>query len=706
MSAAPKGAVGTDRERVDGRAKVTGAARYSYEVQVPGVAFVVPVLSTVGRGTITTIDTAAAEAEPGVITVLHKDNAPSLNHGTWVTGELFILQGPEVAYRGQVVAGVVAESFEAATEAAGLVEVTYEETEFDVILRADHPDIFEPEVVNAGEPGQVHVGDVEAGLAAAAIVVDSTYRTAVEHHHPMEPHATTALWEDDGLTLYDANQGPWWVSQAYSEAFGLELQQVRVISDYVGGGFGSKGNAHPSEMLTVMAAKAIDRPVKIALTRVHMTSMVEHRPPSIQRVRLGARPDGKLTAVDHESLTYTSRLVDYFDQICASTGVLYGTPNLRTAHSGMRLDVPSPGYMRGPGHTSGMVGLEIAMDELAVALEMDPVELRILNDAKTEPASGLEFSSRSLVRALRTGADHFGWDPRGAGDSGGGPRREGSWLIGSGVASAHHPDYTYPTVARARAFPTGGYAVAVGAVDIGTGTRTAMLLIAADALGVDPERIDLTIGRSATGMAVLAGGSTGTASWGWAVAAACRDLLAAVAEHDGPLPPEGLEVIADTSEEVAAQEPLARHTFGAHFAEVAVDEDTGQVRVRRMVGSFAAGRIINPRAARSQYYGGMIMALGQALLEHSDMDPQFGDFANHDLASYHFTANADVPRLEVLMLEEEDRSANLVGGPKGLGELCTVGAAAAIANALHNATGHRFREVPIRIEEVRAALRG
>ncbi len=704
MTATANRTVGAGIERADGVDKVTGSARYSFERRLPDLAYVVPVQSTVARGRVREIDPGRALAQPGVLAVLGAESAPRLERPDGTHGELLVLQSPEVAYRGQIVAAVVATTLEAAREAATLVEIEYETHAHDVQLRADHPDLYVPENANAGVPGAWSDGDVERALSGAAAVVDATYTTATEHHNPMEPHACTAVWEHDGLTLYNSDQGPYMTAGAIAGLFGLAPEQVRVVAEYIGGGFGSKATmSRPPAILAAMAAKVVGRPVKLALTRQQMFALISYRPPSIQRVRLGADPAGRLVAIDHEAITQTSRIHEYVDQIGASTRIVYAAPHRRVVHRVVRLDVPTPGFMRGPGHASGMFALEVAVDELADRLGVDPIALRITNDTDVEPWSGREFSSRSLVQALQTGAERFGWAPRGAGAGGAqAPRREHGWIVGTGVAAAHHPDYRFGSTARARALPDGRFEVRIAASDIGTGARTVLLQVAADALGVASDRIALTIGHSASGQAMMAGGSMGTSSWTWPVDMACRELAARIAREE--IPRDGIEVLADSAEAVSAAGALARHTFGAQFAEVAVDVRTGEVRVRRMLGVFAAGTIVNARTARSQFYGGMIMAHGQALLERTEIDPADGDFANHDLASYHVPAHADIGDLEVVMLDERDRSGHPVG-VKGIGELAMMGGAAAIANALSHVTGHRFRDVPIRIEDVRSALR-
>ncbi|HET9126100.1 MAG TPA: xanthine dehydrogenase family protein molybdopterin-binding subunit, partial [Solirubrobacteraceae bacterium] len=708
MSAtATRGTVGAGIERADGPEKVTGRARYSYERRVPDVAYVAAVGATVARGRVRAVDSARALQEPGVLAVLDAASAPRLQRPEGTHPELLVLQSDAVGYRGQVVAAVVATTLEAAREGAALLEIDYEAQPHDVELRAEHPGLYVPDNANAGVPGEWSAGDVQTALRDAAVVHEATYTTAAEHHNPMEPHACTAVWEHDGLTLYNSDQGPFATAGLLAGLFGLQDEQVRVVTEYVGGGFGSKATmSRPTAVLAAMAAQVVGRPVKLALTRQQMFALISYRPPSIQRVRIGADASGRFTAIEHEAITQTSRLHEYVDQIGASTRVVYAAPHRRVVHRVVRLDVPTPGFMRGPGHASGMFALEVAVDELAERLGVDPIALRITNDTDVEPASGRPFSSRSLVEALQTGAERFGWVTRGAGTDGARPRRADGWIIGTGVAAAHHPDYRFGSTARARALPDGRFEVQIAAADIGTGARTVLLQVAADALGVGTEHIALTIGHSASGQATGAGGSMGTSSWSWPVDLACRDLARRLAERapGEPLPADGIEVQADSAEAVRAAGELARHTFGAHFAEVAVHARTGEVRVRRMLGVFAAGTIINTRTARSQFYGGMIMAHGQALLERGEVDPGPGDFANHDLASYHIPAHADIGSLEVVMLDERDRSGHPVG-VKGIGELSMMGGAAAIANALAHATGHRFRDVPIRIEDVRSVLR-
>ncbi|MFI6346144.1 xanthine dehydrogenase family protein molybdopterin-binding subunit [Streptomyces sp. NPDC050560] len=688
--------LGTPVTRLDGYDKVTGAARYAYEYPVEGVVYVFPAVSSIARGRVTRVDAAAVLGLPGVLAVLDHTNAPRLRPDA--DPDLMVLQSPDVAHRGQVVAAVVATSLEAARRAAEVLPVSYREEPHDVVLRDDES-AYTPEAVGGVDARQER-GDPDAALAAADVVVDASYTTPAEHAMPMEPHATIAVWDEDRLTLYDANQGPFGYAASIAELFGIDASAIEIVTEYVGGGFGSKAYPRAGAVLAIMAARTLERPVKIALTRQQMFALVTHRAPTIQRVRLGAHADGTLTAVVHESLNHTSRLKEFGENATADARMMYAAPHIRTVSRISRLDVPTPAFFRAPGHTPGMFALESAMDELACAVGVDPVELRVRNEPAVDPFTGTEFSSRNLVGCLREGAERFGWRYR---DPEPGSRREGRWLVGTGMASSTHPVYVGPSTAVARAEPDGTFLVRVGATDIGTGARTAMAQVAADALGIPLERLRLEIGRASLGLATFAGGSQGTASWSWAVVKACRALLDKLGAHAGAVPEEGVEASADTTEDVGAMQALARHAYGAQFVQLRVDTDTGEIRVDRMLGVFTAGRILNPKTARSQLVGAMTMGLSMALLEIGELDPLFGDFANNDLAGYHYAANADVPAIEAHWLRERDDRLNPVGG-KGIGELGIVGTAAAVTNAFHHATGARVRDLPLRIEDARRGL--
>ncbi|MFR9787679.1 xanthine dehydrogenase family protein molybdopterin-binding subunit [Streptomyces sp. MB22_4] len=690
--------LGAPAERLEGRQKVTGAARYAAEHPLPGRAHAWPVPAAVARGRVTEVDTSAARALPGVLAVLTPGDAPRLADPEDAT--LAVLQNPRVPHLGWCVALVVAETPETARAASLLVRVHYESEPCDVELTEDHPEAYEPEVANAGLPGRVEHGDPEGAFAAAHTRVDVAYRVPPLHNHPMEPHATTAHWDDDRLTVYTSSQGGTTARSVLAQLFGLPEDHVTVVSEHVGGGFGSKGTPRPDLVLAAMAALRTARPVTLAYPRRYLPTVVGHRAPTLHRLRLGAAPDGRLTAVVHEVTTHTSRVKEFVEQAAVPARVMYATPNLRTVHRVVALDVPSPSWMRAPGESPGMYALESAVDELAEALGMDPIRLRIRNEPEHEPGTGEPFSSRHLVQCLREGARRFGWDER---DPRPRSRREGPWLLGTGVAAATYPSSAVPATATARALPDGTFTVRINATDIGTGARTVLAQIAADTLGTALDRVRTEIGHSDLPPAWLAGGSTGTASWGWAVHDACAALAARLAAHTGPLPAEGLDAHADTAGQADAEVPYARHAFGAQFAEAAVDTVTGEIRVRRLLGVFAAGHILNPRTARSQFTGGMIMGLGMALTESSTLDPAFGDFTECDLASYHVPANADVPAVEAHWIEEDDTHLNPMGA-KGIGEIGIVGTAAAIGNAVHHATGVRCRELPLTPDRILAGL--
>jgi xanthine dehydrogenase YagR molybdenum-binding subunit len=669
--------VGAPVGRIEGRDKVEGAATYAFEYEQKNAAYAAIVQSTIAKGTVKAVDPGEALALPGVLAVLSHESAPALASAE---GELAVLQSRAVAYRGQIVAAVITDSLETARHAAQLVRVDYDVVEHDVELRPDHPGLYKPDKVNPNFATDTEEGDVEQALGAAAVTVDETYTTPAQHNNPMEPHATIAVWENGGLTLYDSNQGAWRVAQTVAEAFGLEPTQVRVISRHVGGGFGSKGTPRPHVVLAAMCARHVDRAVKLALTRQQMFTLTGYRTPTIQRLQLGADRDGRLSAIVHDVVEQTSTVQEFAEQTAVATRMMYASPNRRTTHRLVALNLPTPSWMRAPGECPGMYALESALDELAIACDLDPVELRIRNDPEVDPESGNRFSTRNLVACLREGAERFGWSDR---DPKPASRRDGRRLIGMGVASSTYPARRAPSTAHGRAEADGTFTIRITASDIGTGARTVLTQIAADELAVPLERVHVEIGDSESGQAMLAGGSMGTSSWGAAVVKACRLLRTGE-----------LEVSVDTSEDDDTGEPLSQHAFGAQFAEVHVDIDTGEVRVPRLVGVFACGRIINPKTARSQFLGGMTMGVSMALLEETLLDTQFGAYVNHDLAMYHVATNADIDEIDVAWIDEEDLHVNPMGS-KGIGEIGIVGTAAAVANAVYNATGVRVRDLPI-----------
>jgi xanthine dehydrogenase YagR molybdenum-binding subunit len=679
-------AIGLPLERIEGRAKVTGTAPYAFEHPLADPLYLHPVQATIARGRVTGIDTDAARQLKGVVAVITHENAPRLASDE--DKELWLLQSDAVAFRGQFVGAVIAETPEVAGEAADLVRVSYAAQPHEAELRADRRDLYAPEQVNPDYETDTDTGDVEAALTSAAVTVDHVYTTPPEYNNPMEPHTTVAIWADGGLTLYDSTQGAHSVRRTVAAVFGLPPEQVRVIAPHVGGGFGSKGAPHANVVLAALAARAVPgRPVKLALTRQQMFSLAGYRTPTIQRVRLGADRDGRLSAIVHEVIEQTSRIKEFAEQTAVPTRIMYAAPNRRTTHRLAALDVPVPSWMRAPGETPGIYATEVAMDELAVACGLDPVELRIRNDPPADPESGKPWSGRHLVECLREGARRFGWERRAPTP---GTRREGNWLVGLGVASSTYPRYIMPGSRVAIQYGADQrYAVRIGAADIGTGTWTALTQIAADALNCPIEAVRLEIGDTAFPMATVEGGSSGISSWGSAIVAAAR----AFRDQHGAAPGEGAEAEAETPKN-ADDEKFALHSFGAQFAEVHVNADTGEIRVARMLGVFSVGRIINPRTARSQFIGGMTMGLSMALHEEGVMDARFGQIANHDFASYHIAANADVRDIEAVWLDEVDPHSNPMGS-RGIGEIGIVGAAAAVVNAAYNATGARVRDLPI-----------
>ncbi|XVX22167.1 xanthine dehydrogenase family protein molybdopterin-binding subunit [Actinomycetota bacterium] len=682
--------VGTDRRRVDAPLKVTGTAPYAYEHDAENPCYVWPALSTIARGSVTGIDSTRARAVPGVLRVLTHEDAPRLrvksDPGLW------ILQNAEVHYRGQIVAGVVAETPEAAREAAELLEIRYDESGHKVELDPDDPDISTAKIVLM-RPGSETKGDVEAGWEQAAYRVDQTYDHTAQYHAQMEPHSVIATWHDISaldlratrLTLHDSNQGPLAPRALLAPLLGILPHQLEIISPYVGGGFGGKAMPHPHLVLASLAAKVVSpRPVKLALTRQQMFSVVGHRAASSQHIRLGADAEGRLTVIDHVSTQAAARLKRNVDQSCLSTRMMYATPNRHTEHRVLDLDVPPATWMRAPGDFTGMFALETAMDELAHSCGLDPVELRIRNEPAVDPETDKPWSTRALVDCLRRGAERFDWGARQTP----GQRREGEWLVGLGVASAVFPhQHLFPFAAKIL-FTGGRYVVQLQASDIGTGAHTVLAQIAADALGVDPDLVVTDIGRTGTPSAMLAGGSSGTYEWGNSIVAACE----AFRRRHGDRPAEGASA-RGRSGPPRGSGKYSRHAFGAHFAEVAVSSVTDEVRVRRLLGVYAAGTIINPRTARSQVIGGMTMAMSGALLEESYRDARFGHVVNGDLAGYHIAAHADVPHVDVEFLPEHDPWFGAKGS-KGLGEIGMVGTPAAVGNAIFNATGRRLRSMP------------
>jgi xanthine dehydrogenase YagR molybdenum-binding subunit len=690
--------IGKPVARLDGRAKVTGTAPYAFEQQVDNPAYLHPIQSTIARGRVLAMDASAARAVDGVLDVLTVFDAPALADTS--DGELAILQDQRVHFRGQLIGGVVAETPEIARHAASLVIPEYLQEPHDTELTPDHPGLYTPETLNASYPPDSDDGDVDAALAVAEVVVDQTYTTPIEHNNPMEPHACIASWEvHDGqpaITMYDSTQGVHVVRQTLAPIIGVEPEQLRVVAPHVGGGFGSKGAPHAHDVLVLMAAqRASGRPVKLALTRQQMFSLVGYRTQTIQHLRLGAGTDGRLAALAHDVVEQTAAVVEFAEQTAVTSRKMYAAPNRRTSHRLAKLDVAIPFWMRAPGECPGTYAAEVAMDELAQACDLDPIELRIRNEPEVDPETGKPWSGRHLVECLRLGAERFGWSARNAVP---GQGLSGEWYTGLGVASSTYPGMLMPgNAARITYAAEGRYSVHIGAADIGTGTWTTLTQIAADALGCGVDAIDLQIGDTDLPPASVAGGSSGMTSWGSAIVAAARQF-----RHDhGDLPAVGASTTTEApdfeSDEYTVQ------SFGAQFVEARVHRDTGEIRVSRMLGVFDVGRAINARTLRSQLIGGMTMGLSMALHEESVRDPRFGHIVTQDLATYHFSSHADVEDLDAIWLDTADEHFNPMGS-RGAGEIGIVGAAAAVANAVYNATGVRVRDLPLTLDKVLAGL--
>jgi xanthine dehydrogenase YagR molybdenum-binding subunit len=683
--------VGTARPRVEGQAKVAGAARYAADVAVPDLSHGAIVTTTISRGHIRGLDTSAAIGLPGVVGVIDHTNAPRLrpagNAYFGPDGSLQLLQDAEVPHAGRPVALVVAETLEQAQDAAEAVQMIYDDQAHDIVLRPDHPAVraalstFGPDA---------ELGDIEAELAASDVTISERYRTPQENCGAMELHSATAWWEGDHLEAIDTNQGPFVVGCLLAQLFGLAPDQIHIRAEHVGGGFGAKGVCGPQLILAVMGATVFQRPVRVTLTRNQVFLATSQRPATDQMLRLGADKSGRLRAIEHKSVFEVSPLAEWIENCNELSKTLYAAPAIHTTLSVVPLDVLPPNAMRGPGSTPGSFALESAMDELADKLGIDPLELRIMNEPNVGPVSGLPFASRNLIPCLREGARRFGWATR---DHRPRMRREGPLLTGTGLAATSFLNVAFPSSASITAEEDGTFTVTVGATDIGQGARTALTAIAADALGVPSERIRVRIADNAFGPAWAAGGSAGTASWAWAIMEAAAKLLVGA---DGSTLP--VTVTGDSTQTLANQNPQERHAYSAIFAEVTVELATGEVRVRRLLGMFAIGRVINPLLARSQLIGGMTMGLSMALHEENVRDPNTGRQVNADFAGYHVAANADVPEIEVDFVP--DYEPDFPAGIKGAGEIGTVGTAAAIANAVWHATGSRQRTLPIRLDRV------
>jgi xanthine dehydrogenase YagR molybdenum-binding subunit len=735
--------IGQPLTRRDGVLKVTGAAKYAADQHPSGMLYAVLATSSIARGRVAHLDVAAAKAHPGVVEVITPANRPTLAQDPDEKSNPFmfrldLLQNDRVRYAGQPIAVVIAETLEAATEGANLLAPRYEAEPARVGLDSD--ETFTLQAVGPGFPAQAQRGDVENELAAAKTAITQTYETAAQYHNPMEPHAIVAAWQGDTLSIDTPSQGMAMAQGRLAGLFGISPDKIHIRSPFLGGGFGSKGLMSGPQVLGVIAARAVGRPVKLVLRREQMFGPVGHRAPTRQTLRLGTDGDGALVALDHRTKTMSSTFDDFFEPASNVSQTLYASTAIATSHEGVRADIGTPLFMRAPGEAPGSIALESAIDEMAQACGMDPLDFRLKNYSEVEPISGKPFSSKALRDCYQQGAERFGWERRPLA-----PRqmrdRDGL-LVGWGVGTATFPAFMFAAQARAVLLRDGGGIMEIGAHDMGQGAWTALAQIAADGLGLDLDQLEFRSGTSDLPDAGIAGGSSHTATAGMAIYNAGADVIARLAElatndqrsplfgagnvgviarggrllrRDDPNRSEsyadilgraGLAQIEGSGAggnpnpmEAHAQADYAMHAHGAVFAEVKIDPDLGQMRVTRLVGAFAAGRIINPRMVQSQLYGGMIWGVSFTLHEQAVVDQRSGRPMNANLAEYHIPVNADVPVLEAILVEEDDPHVNALG-IKGVGEIGITGTAGAVANAVWHATGVRVRKFPITLDRL------
>jgi xanthine dehydrogenase YagR molybdenum-binding subunit len=734
--------IGQPLTRRDGVLKVKGEARYAADNHPSGMLYAVLAVSSIARGRVTHLDVAAAKSHPGVVDVMTPVHKPPLAEDPDAKLHPFmfrmeLLQNELVRYSNQPIAVVIAETLEAATEGAALLTPQYETQSARVGLDADES--FVPSAVGVGNPAVIQRGDVEAGLAKASKHIDAIYETPAQYHNPMEPHAIVAAWDGDTLSIDTPSQGMAMAQGRIAGLFGISPEKIYIRSPFLGGGFGSKGLVSGPQILGIMAARLVGKPVKLVLRREQMYGPVGHRAPTRQRIRIGADGEGSLTAIDHRAKTVSSSFDDFFEPAADASHTLYASPAIATSHEAVRVDTGTPLFMRAPGEATGSIALESAIDEAAWACQIEPLAFRIKNYAEVEPISGKPFSSKALRECYAQGAERFGWSGRPLA-----PRQmrdEAGFLIGWGMGTATFPALMFQAQARAVIRSDGSGVMETGAHDMGQGAWTAFAQIAADSLGLDLDHMEFKSGTSDLPDAGIAGGSAHTATAGIAIHNAGADVIAKLAElatnnersplfgagnagviaRDGRLfrrdDEDRSESYADIltraglreiegrgsgAPDPAAQTTYAMHAHGAVFAEVKVDPDLGQIRVTRMVGAFAAGRIINPRLVRSQIFGGMIWGMSFALHEEAIADHRSGRILNANLAEYRVPVNADVPSLDALMVEEHDPYVNALG-IKGVGEIGITGSAGAVANAVWHATGIRVRRFPIRIDDLLAS---
>ena len=733
--------IGKPIDRIDGVQKVTGHAQFSAEYPLEHLAHACFVYSTIAKGSIKSIETEAAEHAPGVIAIITHQNAPKMGNppifspsgGTDAAGsKANVLNTDEIFWDGQPVAMVVAETLERAEHASTLIQIAYKQEAAETCFGKAKAHAVVPKQI-MGEDAEVSRGDAGAALASAEFKVDHIYETPRYNHNAIELHATTAVWNGDKLTVYDASQFIHGVRDSLAKMFSLDKANIRVLAPFVGGGFGGKGSMWCHVPLCALAAKVVKRPVKLVLSREAVFDIVGGRTPSEQRVALAADKTGKLTSLIHTGVTAMSTTNDFAEQFSFPARHLYAADNLFIGQKVTVLNTVSNSFMRAPGESIGTFALESAMDELAYAMQMDPIELRLRNDPEKDPVKGTEFSSRHFKEAYKLGAEKFGWQNRAAK-----PRstRDGNWWIGQGVATAFYPAYRFPAGARIRIHADGTAVVQSGAQEMGMGTATVQTQHAAERLGLPLSAVRFEYGDSDLPQAPVAGGSNQTISVALAITEACekahREMLK-LAKQDSNSPLAGshfddvracdgglfrrdkrdvgetyvailarlgqnyLEAEAETGRPFESMK-YSMGSYGAQFCEARVNEQTGEVRIARWVGSFDTGRILNPKTARSQFYGGIIMGIGMALTEETLFDERTGRIVNPSLAEYHVPVNADIPHVEAYFLDIPDPHTPL--GAHGIGEIGITGAAAAIANAVFHATGKRVRDLPITLDKL------
>ena len=723
------GLMGKPIDRTEGRLKVTGQAPYAYEVHEGGKPAYGHLLeASVAKGRISAIDTQLAEKAPGVLLVMTYKNAPpQAPYGPMDLEDRFARARPQlgsdrIQHYGEPVAFVVAESFEQARAAARLVAITYAEEAGEFELKPLLDKAQKPKGEDEKSPDS-SVGNFDQAFSDAPVKIDVTYSTPVHIHAQMEPHASLAYWKDGRVHIHCSAQLLESAQKCVANTLQIAPSKVRIVSRYIGGGFGGKLPIYGDVLLAAMASRQLNRPVKTALTRQQMFHVTTHRSDTVQRLRLGAGRDGVLTAISHESWSHSARFDDFYETSAHATRTLYAGANRQTRHRSVALDLPVSDSTRAPGEAVGMLAIECAMDELAHQLSLDPIELRLRNEPGQDPEKNIPYSSRQLVACMQEGARRFGWDKR---QRQPGQVRDGRWLVGMGMAAASRGNLLRPSKCTVRLDNKGLLTAKMAMTDIGTGSYTVLTQIAAEMLGLPVTQVSMQLGDSDFPETAGSGGSFGAASSGSALFDACMNLRGKLARAAGIAEAQavfaggkisgggksaslaslagamGMQADGEIKPGEMAKK-YSQQAYGAHFAEVAVDMDSGEIRVRRMLGVFAAGRILNMKTATSQALGGMVWGVGSALHEEAVIDPRFGFFVNHDLAEYHVPVHADIPSIEAVFLPEVDDKTNPLK-IKGVGELGISGAGAALANAVFNACGVRIREYPLTLDKVLAAL--